>query len=493
LRAAILTSGSRTVVFRVSGTIHLLTRLSLRNRDITIAGQTAPGDGICLADHSFDVGASNAIIRYIRVRMGDLDTLNQDDSFSGSNFKNVIIDHCSSSWSIDECFSMYSAVESLSVQWCYMTESLRYSHHVKGPHGYGGIWGGKNTTFHHNLLAHHSSRTPRFDRGLENVDHRNNVIYNWGFNSCYGGEANTLRTSTINMVANYYKSGPATSGTSMKYRIANPTNEGYGYGKWHIEDNYVEGYPDATSDNWTYGVQGPTQAVKDTIRVNEPFQYAPITQQSPEEAYISVLEHGGASLPKRDSLDLRIVWEVENDTALYGGVTGAHYGIIDSQDDVGGWPLLNSVEPPVDTDHDGMPDDWENSHSLNPADSTDGMIINPDGYSNLEYYLNSLVPQYPTHVPDVPVGEVVNYRIRSNYPNPFNPVTEIEYEIPYRSMVKLEVYSIAGAHVTTLVNCIVDAGIHRVTFNAKNLSSGFYVSRLLTDRGMETRKMLFLK
>jgi hypothetical protein len=295
------------------------------------------------------------------------------------------------------------------------------------------------------------------------------------------------------MVANYYKKGPATSGTAMKYRILNPTDEGFGYGKFYVAENFVAGYPDATADNWTYGVQGPTPAAKDTIRVNEPFPYVPITQQLPEDAYTSVLQYGGATVPKRDSIDLRITWEVENDTALYGGLTGAHTGIIDSQNDVGGWPILNSIAPPADTDHDGMPDDWELSHSLNPADSTDGMIINPDGYSNLEHYLNSLVPDYPTHIDAVDKPRIADYRIRSNYPNPFNPVTEIEYEIPHRSVVKLEVYTIAGTYVTTLVNAIVDAGIHRVTFNASNLSSGLYVSRLLTERSMETRKMLLLK
>jgi hypothetical protein len=425
--------------------------------------------------------------------MGDVDTLNQDDAFSGSNFKNVIVDHCSVSWSIDEAFSMYSAVESLTVQWCYITESLRYSHHEKGAHGYGGIWGGKNTSWHHNLLAHHSSRNPRFDRGLENVDHRNNVVYNWGFNSCYGGEANAIRMSTINMVANYYKAGPATTSSTIRYRIVQPTTESYGYGKWYITDNYVAGYPDATADNWTYGVQGVNQTIKDTIRVNEPFPFAPINQQSPEEAYLSVLAHGGASLPKRDTIDRRIVWEVENDTALYGGLTGENSGIIDSQNDVGGWPTLIALDPPGDTDHDGMPDEWEVENGLNPSDSTDGAIINIDGYSNLEHYLNSLVPQYITGVELFSSIEINKFKLLSNYPNPFNPVTEIEYYVPRKNWIKIEIFSLTGVRVLSLVDRIVEPGIHRITFNAGNLSSGIYVSRLMSDEGIDTRKMLLLK
>jgi hypothetical protein len=390
LRDGIQKIGPRTVVFRVSGTIELKAPLAINQPYLTIAGQTAPGDGICLRNQNFSVEADNIVIRYIRVRLGDVNKDVQDDAFSGSNCKNVIIDHCSASWSIDETMSFYRGMEDFTVQWCFITESLRYSHHIKGEHGYGGIWGGKNASWHHNLLAHHSSRNPRFDRGLENVDYRNNVVYNWGYNSTYGGEANAKRRSTINMVANYYKAGPGTKDSHIQYRILNPWSNLYGWGKWYVAENVVVGYPEVTADNWKFGVQDIDNETVSFIRMREPFPFVPITQQTPEEAYILILANGGASLPKRDTVDCRIVWEVVNGTALYGGKSGKHTGLIDSQNDVGGWPVLKSFLALADSDHDGMPNEWEIAHKLNPNDPDDRNLVGSDGYTMLEKYLNSL-------------------------------------------------------------------------------------------------------
>jgi len=384
---------SRTIVFCVSGTIALKSPLIIQNPYITIAGQTAPGDGICLRDQSFSVQADQVIIRYIRCRLGDENTEVQDDALSGSDCRNVIIDHCSVSWSIDETMSIYHNVEDLTVQWCFITESLRFSHHKKGEHGYGGIWGGKNTSWHHNLLAHHSSRNPRFDRGLENVDFRNNVIYNWGYNSSYGGEADAHKRSSINIVANYYKAGPGTRDGNIQYRILNPWSNLYGWGKWYVAENIVEGHPEVTNDNWKYGVQDVDKETIDYIRVDQPFPFVNIRQQTPQDAFKSILLHGGASLPERDTVDKRIAWEVENRTAKYGGKTGKHTGIIDSQNDVGGWPELKSNPAPLDSDHDGIPDAWEIKNKLNPLDPSDRNTIDKNGYTMLEKYLNWLTSE----------------------------------------------------------------------------------------------------
>lgn len=189
LREAVESEGPRIVVFAVDGDIHLETPLRIENDSITIAGQSAPGDGICLTDCRLVVDASNAIVRYLRVRVGDKYT-SDTDGVGGGRYgqKNVLLDHLSVSWSIDECLSIYKT-ENLTVQWCLVTHSLRNSKHTKGSHGFGGIWGGLKATFHHNLLANHSSRNPRFASvdGTRSVDHRNNVIYNWGFKSAYGG------------------------------------------------------------------------------------------------------------------------------------------------------------------------------------------------------------------------------------------------------------------------------------------------------------------
>ncbi len=186
LRAAIETKGPRTIVFRVSGTIELQRPLTIRHPYVTIAGQTAPGDGICIKRHPLNIGADEVIIRYIRVRLGD-ESGNDTDAISGRGHKNIILDHVSASWSIDETLSIYQC-ENVTIQWCMITESLFASNHVKGTHGFGGIWGNNYSTYHHNLIAHHSSRNPRFASGAGYNDYRNNVVYNWGYNSCYGGE-----------------------------------------------------------------------------------------------------------------------------------------------------------------------------------------------------------------------------------------------------------------------------------------------------------------
>ena len=214
LREAIEAEGPRTVVFRVSGTIDLERPLTIRHPYITIAGQTAPGDGICLKRHPLNIGADEVIIRYIRVRLGD-ETGHDTDAISGRGHKNIILDHVSASWSIDETLSIYMC-ENVTIQWCMITESLFGSNHIKGTHGFGGIWGNNYSTYHHNLIAHHSSRNPRFASGGGFNDYRNNVLYNWGYNSCYGGEKLVKNqpdgSFDINMVGNYYKPGPATQG-----------------------------------------------------------------------------------------------------------------------------------------------------------------------------------------------------------------------------------------------------------------------------------------
>lgn len=415
LRAAVEASGARTVVFKVSGTIFLESSLRIKNDSITIAGQTAPGDGITLANYNFNVDANNVIVRYIRSRLGD--NVNQeDDAFTCRNTENVIVDHCSFSWGIDEVASTYQN-HNFTMQWCIISESLYSSIHAKGDHGYGGIWGGSYATFHHNLIAHHSSRNPRFNGARyeanwdEHVDHRNNVVYNWGFNSAYAGEPSEIdgNKANINVVKNYYKPGPATRDGEVKYRIVEPYKQsGYGFSYWFIDSNVVDGYPDVFDDNWGLGVQQVTDSEKAAMRSDTVFHFDIITNQNAEDAFSSVLDNVGAILPGRDTVDSRIAFEALNGTATYGASWGASSGIIDSQNDVGGWPALFSAHSPVDHDHDGMPDLWETSMGFNPEypedrnDDHDG-----DGYTNLEEYLNSIT-QFPDfiHPPTLLLSEL---------------------------------------------------------------------------------------
>ena len=403
LRAAVEAEGPRTVVFRISGTILLKSTMRIRHPYLTIAGQTAPGDGICLRGYPLSIDADNVIIRYIRVRLGD-ETGVEADAISSRFHKDIILDHVSASWSIDETMSIYHC-ENVTVQWSMITESLYASSHTKGAHGFGGIWGGNHCTYHHNLIADHSSRNPRFCGGAMATDYRNNVIYNWGYNSCYGGGGSEAKRpqfsfTTINMVANYYKPGPATEPGDVSRRLANPSWQNGNFGRWYIADNVMEGDPEVTADNWK-GVHpnDPAHSVIDSLRLYRPWPSMPIEQQTAEEAYTLVLEQAGASL-HRDEADQRIVGDVKTGTAT---CEGAQYkqkrpvkdeavktGIIDSPQDVGGWPELKSRKAPKDSDHDGMPDKWEKVHGLDPKNPSDRNAVSPDGYTWLEVYLDEL-------------------------------------------------------------------------------------------------------
>ena len=506
LRWAVNQSGARTVVFRVSGTIVLAADLKISRDSITIAGQTAPGDGVCLRKYALVVSANEVIVRYLRVRLGD-ESGGESDAMSGftnatTGYKNhIIVDHCSASWSQDETLSYYGN-DYVTVQWCIISESLYNSSHPKGAHGYGGIWGGKDhTTFHHNLLAHHSSRNPRLSgvgttTGCYNVDLRNNVIYNWGFNSAYGGEA-----STANFVNNYYKPGPATK-SGVKSRIFNPSDT---LGVWYIQGNFVEGNPAISNDNWSGGVN-PTIAPSNinSIKATAPFPSLPVTTHTPQQAFDLVLQYAGAALPKRDTVDARIVYETQNGTITFGGRTYAKaqgfdttkvYGIIDSQTDAGGWPVLNSLPAPVDNDHDGMPDDWELAHGLNSNNAADRNLVSSSGYTMLESYLNELVGSNPSTTTEIrnEVSMPAAFELRQNYPNPFNPTTAISYQLSANSFVTLKVFDLLGRKVATLVNGHLAAGTYQTSFDASHLSSGVYLYELRAGDFVQTRKMALIK
>ena len=411
LREACTSKGPRIVVFGVSGTITLKSSLKISNPYITIAGQTAPGDGICLKDYPLSINADEVIIRYLRVRVGNASGIDYD-AVGGRGQRNLIVDHVSASWSIDETMSIYHC-QNLTVQWCMITESLYNAGHIKGAHGFGGIWGGNDNTYHHNLIAHHTSRNPRWASASGHSDYRNNVVYNWGGNSSYGGEkedrpdTNTpqVNPTTINMVANYYKPGPATTPGEVSYRIANPSSRigAEGYGQWYVADNVMVGNPAVSANNWNGGVQfSGGEAALAALKLDKPWTAIPINQQTAQAAYNSVLEKAGASF-SRDSIDARIVDEVRGGYATYEGDTykkntrvsdpSKKTGIIDSPADVGGWPELKSLPAPTDTDGDGMPDEWEKKHGLNPNDASDGpQDKDKDGYTNIEEYLNGTEP-----------------------------------------------------------------------------------------------------
>ena len=437
LRWALSQAGIKTIVFDVSGTIELKSKLNIPS-NTTIAGQTAPGDGICVADYRCAINGNNVIVRYMRFRLGnDYVTTNGADGWDGFGAldkNNYIIDHCSVSWSIDECLSCIGG-KNITVQWCISAQSLRHAGHTKGNHGYGGNWGGSGASFHHNLMIHHESRTPRLGPRYttqldERMDMRNNVIYNWTGNGVYGGEA-----MTINIVNNYYKPGPGSPSGVKGMRIAavnlrttkyvtqytayKPTE--HIWGKFFVDGNVNTKYSQVTEDNWTYGMYNQisnsdndnlyTAVAKDTMRLRSPMPFPHTTTHSADVAYEKVLAYAGASL-HRDSHDALMVSDCRDGIATY---TGDYYekkatsptegkknaaGIINSpydnkpagaDDNWSPWPTLTSNIPPVDTDGDGIPDSWEEEHGLDPNNAEDGKIVAEDGYTNLEHYLNSLV------------------------------------------------------------------------------------------------------
>ncbi len=418
LRWANAQAGPRTIVFDVSGTIQLKSALKL-NANTTLAGQTAPGDGICIAGYQVTLNKNN-IIRYVRFRPGD-ENGGEPDGLGAMDSENIIVDHCSVSWSVDECLSVYGS-KNITVQWCIASQSLCNSTHVKKAHGYGGNWGGSGASYHHNLIAHHVSRTPRLGprpgtQKDERMDLRNNVIYNWIDNGVYGGEA-----MNVNIVNNYYKPTAGTKTGAKGMRIASfnirttdycknddgSWNDWYPtwhvWGKYYVDGNVNSMYPEVTNDNWTYGIYNQIDAngndgtytakTKDTIRIETPITYEAVTTHTAELAYQLVLKYVGASL-HRDALDAIIVRDAEKGECTFTASGNAN-GIIDHPSDVKGdgwekWPPLNQTEAKTDTDGDGMPDEWETANGLNPSNKSDGNEIGEGGYTNLEIYMNSLV------------------------------------------------------------------------------------------------------
>jgi hypothetical protein len=390
LRRAAEADGPRTVIFRVSGTICLKSKLVVRKPFITIAGQTAPGDGICLKNYALAIAADHVVVRYIRCRPGD-NAKAESDAMSISSGRNIIVDHCSASWSVDETLSASSRgrLGNVTVQWCIISESLNNSIHHKGPHGYGSLIRGSfgnGYTYHHNLYAHHHARLPRPGNYIDCtrdpegfvLDFRNNVIYNWagraaGYNA--DGSNGTNSITKMNFVGNYYKPGVNSTG-SLAFSESTTSARAW------FSGNCMNGrYPD---DPWS--LVSFSNFSPDDIKAYKQPRPIPVPAVKTEDAltaYRRVLMEAGAVLPKRDAVDVRIVEEVKDGTGR----------IIDDEQQVGGWPELKSTEPPEDFDKDGMPDEWEKQQGLDAGDPADrNADTDADGYTNLEEYLNNTRP-----------------------------------------------------------------------------------------------------
>jgi len=413
LRYGIETAGRPlTIVFDVAGVIELGSMLNVKKGDLTIAGQTAPGDGICLKNYTFRISAGNVIVRFIRCRMGD-EKKTEDDAIQILNrdtpYENIIIDHCSVSWSTDECASFYG-MKNFTFSWNIVSESLRNSVHGKGSHGYGGIWGGENATYHHNLLAHHDSRNPRLDHDYVStqkgpVSIVNNVVYNWSGNTCYGGESSSNTGGDYrkyNFVGNYYKPGPATPSNHIWFIEPTTSCSNCGGtilpGHFYMCGNIMHGKSEWTENNWSTASVHASQSIIDKIRETAPYEDQPMSLHSAGDALTAVLAWAGAC-HARDGIDTRIAGEVKDGTYTCSGSNGSKNGLIDSQTDVGGWPEygFSSDDPKLsDADADGIPNWFEEKAGLNKSSAKDAAAYTLDPgkrYTNLEMYLHYLVKE----------------------------------------------------------------------------------------------------
>ncbi len=426
LREACETGGARIIVFNVAGIIQLESPIILRAPYVTIAGQTAPGDGVCVTGASFLIDTHDVIIRHMRFRRGATDVAFRDDAIGGNAVGNIMVDHVSACWGLDENMSLYRHVYNrdpksrqgeklptvnITIQNSIFSEALDLYNHA-----FGATIGGHNCLFARNLFASNISRNCSIGMN-EDFNFVNNVIYNWWNRSVDGGD----HTSRLNIINNNFKPGPITpKGEAISHRIVKmesgrePAYKNT-YGKAYVHGNKVWGSPAVTADNWAGGVQigghSDTDGRTEELRAERPFSMPHATIMGADEAYDFVLENAGATLPRRDAVDARVIRSVKSGKAIYARdarpceplyvkrrlpADSYKQGIITNPQQVGGLPEYKG-KPYADSDNDGMPDVWENRYGLNPHDPSDaGQDCNGDGYTNIEKYINGIDPTQKT-------------------------------------------------------------------------------------------------
>jgi hypothetical protein len=417
-REACEQGGARIIVFNVAGIIRLKSPINIRAPYISIEGQSAPGDGVCIAGESVLIDTHDVIVRFMRFRRGSTEVTRRDDGLGGNPVGNIIIDHVSASWGLDENMSIYRHVYdrsgkaekmptvNVTIQNSIFSEGLDTYNHA-----FGSTIGGLNSTFMRNLWANNIARNPSVGM-YGDFGFVNNVIFNWWNRSVDGGDNNSF----FNFMNNYYKPGPITpKDKPIAYRILKPEagrakKDSIAYGKAYVNGNIVEGFDRVTKDNWDGGVQIEDLAdagkFKSEIRVDKPFPIAKLSMISAADAYKYVLENAGATLPVRDAVDRRITEEVRTGKIIYNTsvapYAGSRFikrrlpadsykqGIISDISQVGGYPEYKGT-PHKDSDNDGMPDEYEIKNKLDPKNASDAVANRKDGYTNIEAYLNGLV------------------------------------------------------------------------------------------------------
>lgn len=417
-REACEAGGARIIVFNVAGVIRLKSPISLKAPYVTIAGQTAPGDGVCITGASFHIDTHDVIIRYMRFRRGEMDVAYRDDALGGNAVGNIIIDHCSCTWGLDENISLYRHMyqpegggKSLKLPTVNITIQNTISAEALDTynHAFGSTLGGHHTLFARNLFANNVSRNSSV--GMDgDFNFVNNVVYNWWNRTIDGGDHN----SQYNIIGNYFKPGPITPvGKPISYRIIKPEagrseDSRKLFGRAYVHGNIVERNETVTLNNWDGGVQPAEGGTLEEIRVEYPMNLSQVTLLTADSAYRHVLAHVGATLPVRDAVDERIIRCVKYGIVIHeldaeSYIVSTPYvkrrlsdysykkGIITNPEQVGGLPLYEGI-PVVDSDNDGMADEWEVLHGLNPYNSVDATWDrDSDGYTNIEEYINSFV------------------------------------------------------------------------------------------------------
>ncbi|WPP53324.1 pectate lyase family protein [Catalinimonas niigatensis] len=489
LRAALKEKGPRIIIFTTGGIIDLENKLIVQEPFVTIAGQTAPGSGICIRGEGIEIDTHDVIIRYLRVRPGDIDfgptnVWNHVDAISiggpSQNTYNVVIDHCSFSWSVDENMDFWYNTHDVTVQNSIISEALNRSKHPKGEHGMGILVGGGATkiSMHHNLIAHNPQRSPRLNSDKLEFDFINNIIYNPGGSSTDIGDTyHKLNYQHINYIGNYIIMGKNTQRASeiiaRRFKDQIPPLSIY------IENNIgFRNYP----DNWTMLKDLYGQPIEESVRATEPFPFPPVEILSPQTAYEIVLSHAGVTRPFRDPVDRKIINDVRNNL----GET------VNVKDHVLQWPPLDVGYPPLDSDDDGMPDAWEESYQLNPNSKDDAQDYDNDGYTNIEEYLNNTNPLVkqsgitplsffnisPLHDDSLPF---IPFELEQNYPNPFQKDTKINFSISEASFVSLSVVNSQGMKIATLLDRFLYEGNYEVVWDGMGFDPNIYFLILTSD------------
>jgi hypothetical protein len=422
LREACESAGPRIVVFNVAGIVHLEKPVYIEAPYLTIDGHTAPGDGVCIAGNGLVDNAHDVVIRYLRLRRGNLDIFNRHGSHYGNPIGNIILDHVSASWGQDQNLDTYRHMYqptnggpalklpavNVTIQWSITSEALNTYNHA-----FGGDWGGRNTGFHHNLFACNTGRNPSVAMNYD-FNFVNNVLFNWVHRTVDGGD----HLSRYNIISNYFKPGPATpKDAPVAYRLLKPESERSKtvvdhFGKAYVAGNIVEGNAKVTADNWAGGVQPDVRSnsldqVLADIRTPTPFPHAPLPMQTAEQAYASVLANAGATLPRRDAVDERVLAAVRTGKVWSEGkeftpppmpglapnnVGRAGNGIITDPAQVGGYPEYKG-EPIKDLGPDGIPLSWKKKFGLDVKDASLAQKdLQGDGYTVMDKYLAGLDP-----------------------------------------------------------------------------------------------------